>query len=181
MQDNSGRRSFYIAGAPELAVTAPDGQPPAGYCANCGSPLHAGAHYCPRCGAKTVLGPAGREAPDNFKLGLLLIKIGIIVSVVMSILLIAGISWLSFLPGLPGPAGGVVTVFSSFVILGFVFAVIAALFHRDIANGNDGRIIHTIILSVLMFFLASNVTGALVGIGAYLCHVNRRSRGRSLS
>ena len=162
-------------------MTAPDGQPPAGYCANCGAPLPAGALYCPRCGAKSALGPHGREATDNFKLGLLLIKIGIIVSIVMSALFVAGISWFSFLPGLPGPAGGVVTVFSSFVILGFVFAVIAALFYRDIANGNDGRIIHTVILGVLMFFLASNIAGALVGIGAYLCHVNRRSRGGRLS
>ena len=167
---------------PELAVTAPDQQPPAGYCGNCGFLLPASSLYCPRCGAKTAaLGSPGLGGTDNFKLGLLLIKIGIIVSVVMSILFIAGISWFSFLPGLPGPAGGVVTVFSSFVILGFVFAVIAALFYRDIANGNDGRIIHTIILGVLMFFLASNVAGALVGIGAYLCHVNRRSRGGRLS
>ena len=157
-----------------MPVANPDGQPLGGYCPNCGSSLPAGAQYYPCCGAKTLEGQPRRDTKDNFRLDLLLIKIGAIVSVVMSILLLAGVIWISFLPGVPGPMQGAVTIFSTLTILGFVFAVIAGIFYRDISNGNEGRIIHTIILGVLMFVLTSNIAGALVGIGAYLCHVNRR-------
>jgi hypothetical protein len=170
-----------------MPVSGSDGQPLGGYCPNCGSPLPTGAQYCPRCGSKTAAANAGGQqqprpdAGENFRIGLLLIKIGAIVSVALSLLMLAGISWFSFLPGLPGPAQDAVTVFSSFTILGFVFAIVAAIFYGNIAGGNDGRIIHTIVLGVLMFFLSSNIAGALVGIGAYLCHVNKCRREARLS
>ncbi|MER3407653.1 MAG: hypothetical protein C4292_02375 [Nitrososphaera sp.] len=116
---------------------------PAGtaFCNRCGSALPADALYCPRCGAKVAAGTApapetppaagahAAQAHDHFGLGLLLIKVGVIVSFVMPLLLIAGFSTIGF-PFFPGgPTGGVFTgVVSSIVILGFVFGVVTAFF-----------------------------------------------------
>jgi hypothetical protein len=97
----------------------------------------------------------------------------------MPLLLIAGFSTIGF-PFFPGgPAGGVFTgVVSSFVILGFVFGVVAAFFYRDVAAGNNRRVVHTIVLAALMFVLGSNVAGILIGVGAFLCYMSPRRNNR---
>lgn len=157
------------------------------FCSACGSQLPPDALYCHRCGAKV---PGRTESPpsavaattlqDHFDLGVLLIKIGAIASFVLPLLLIAGAGTMGFPFFLPGPAGGglFAGVISSFVILGFVFGVVAALFSRDIAAGSSKRIVHAIILAAVMFVLGSNVAGILVGIGAFLCYTSPRNRRR---
>ncbi len=120
--------------------------------------------------------PQGAPGRDHFKLGLLLIKVGAIVSFVIPLLILAGISWtgIPLLSGPPGVGSGITAIFSSFIILGFVFAVVALYFYREIAAGKSSRIMHAIILGVLMLFLSSNVGGLLVLLGAILCYTSKK-------
>jgi hypothetical protein len=136
--------------------------------------------YCHKCGASIsdkssdVASQQNTRKPDYSSIGLLLIKIGAILSFVMPFAIFAGV-------------GGVVARYSGFfdsfggfflgafipiVVIGIIFGVIALRFQKDIAAGRSERIVHAIILGVAMFVLGSNVAGALVGIGAFLCYIS---------
>ncbi len=141
------------------------------YCSNCGAERVADASFCHQCGASFKNSTQGK---DNFKLGLLLIRIGAVLAVTLPLLTIAGINVFSggaFMGAMPGMFAGVVAVI---IGMGVLFGAIAFKFHQDIEAGNYERIVHTMILAAVMFFLGSNIAGIVVGIGAFLCYNSPR-------
>ena len=110
--------------------------------------------------------------------GLLLIKIGTIVTfitplaIVLALVLLPMPNPLSFAPEFLS------YIFAGFIILGFALGIISALFYKDIMNGNSKRITHALVLGIVIFFLGSNVGGLLIAVGAYLCQSSSTKRLR---
>ena len=67
---------------------------------------------------------------------------------------------------MPGVAAGVIAVI---IGMGVAFGFVAFKFHNDIAAGRRERMVHTMILATVRFFLCSNIAGIVVRIGAFLC------------
>lgn len=117
-----------------------------------------------------------QEQHGNFRLGLLLIRVGTILAFLMPLIYVLAIYWLP-LPNPFGFASGLLAyLFSFFIVLGFVFGIISAIFYKDIVRGKDSRIIHSLILGMVMFIAGSSIAGIFVGIGAYLCYSAREKR-----
>lgn len=152
-------------------------------CAGCGATIAPDASYCHKCGRPVSVQPAvPQQGSDHFRIGLLLIKVGAVLSLFLPFLTLVGVS--TFVnTGIFSAAGGLfLGVFIGVIAIGVVFALLAFKCHNDIAAGKKDRTIHAIILGVIMFVGGSNIAGALVGIGAYLCHTspsNRQSTARS--
>lgn len=152
-------------------------------CAGCGATIAPDASYCHKCGRPVSVQPVvPQQGSDHFRIGLLLIKVGAVLSLFLPFLTLVGVS--TFVnTGIFSAAGGLfLGVFIGVIAIGVVFALLAFKCHNDIAAGKKDRTIHAIILGVIMFVGGSNIAGALVGIGAYLCHTspsNRQSTARS--
>jgi hypothetical protein len=147
------------------------------YCSTCGSALAEDALYCHKCGKGIQDGSPARagEPKDNFKLGLLLIRIGAALSALLPLLALVGITAFSggaFSGYMPGMFVGILAVIFG---MGALFAAITLKFHNDIARGNKERIIHTIILAIAMFFLGSNVAG-IVSASGHFCAILRQEK-----
>lgn len=113
-----------------------------------------------------------QNSKDHFKLGLMLIKIGAALAVILPFLSLVGINIFSggaFLSSIPGMFVGVLAIV---IGIGVLLGAIAFKFHQDIAAGNWDRIVHTFVLAAVMFFLGSNIAGIIVGIGAFLCYTS---------
>ena len=67
-------------------------------------------------------------------------------------------------------------VFIGFFMISAVLGVIGLKFQKDIAAGNTERIVHAIILGIVIFVFGSNIGGALVGFGTFLCHISPITR-----
>lgn len=67
-------------------------------------------------------------------------------------------------------------VLAGFIIMGFVFGVVSALFYRGIIRGETRRITHELILGIVMFSVGSSLAGALIAIGAYMCRNSQPKR-----
>jgi predicted nucleic acid-binding Zn ribbon protein len=150
------------------------------YCGNCGSALPEDALYCHKCGKEIQDKIQAGGPKDNFKLGLLLIRIGAALSALLPLLALAGITAFSggvFLSSMPGMLAGILAVIFG---MGALFAAITFKFHNDIARGNKERIVHTLILAIVMFFLGSNIAGIVVGIGAFLCYNSPRKMASAM-
>lgn len=146
-------------------------------CAVCGANIAPDASYCHKCGRPVSIQPAAlQQGSDHFRTGLLLIKVGAVLSLFLPFLTLVGVT--TFVnAGIFSAAGGLfLGVFIGVIAIGVVFALLAFKFHNDIAAGKKDRTIHAIILGVIMFVGGSNIAGALVGIGAYLCHTSPSNR-----
>lgn len=104
---------------------------------------------------------------------------GAIASFALPLLLLAGLGTRGFPFFPPGPAGGglLAGVVSSFVVLGFVFGVVGALFSPTLPPATAKE------LSTPSSWrpdvcARSNVAGMLAGIGAFLCYTSPRNRRR---
>lgn len=142
------------------------------YCSNCGAERVADALFCHKCGASFTA--SLQSSKDHFNLGLLLIRIGAVLAVALPFLTLLGINVFSggaFFGSMPGMFAGIIVVI---IGIGMLFGVLTYKFQQDIAAGNSSRIIHTLILAAVMFFLGSNVAGIVVGIGAFLCYMSPR-------
>ncbi len=150
-------------------------------CRNCGAILQEGALYCHKCGSivnPSNIPPQSRIQADYSNLGLLLIKVGAIVAFIMPALAFTGIgsvAGMGIFSSMQGMFYGMIAVF---IAIGIIFGILALKFHKDIVAGESKRIVHTIILGVIMFVLGSNVAGALVGIGAFLCYLSPISKNQ---
>lgn len=113
------------------------------------------------------------KASDYSNIGLLLIKIGAILAIVLPFATFAGISGVTNYSRLFGPLDNFfLGAFIVAIVFGVIFGIIAWRFHKEIIAGRSERIVHTIILGVAMFVLGSNIAGALVVIGAFLCYIS---------
>ena len=118
--------------------------------------------------------PEETRKPDYSNIGLLLIKIGAILAFVLPFATFAGFGGVTTNYGrIFGPLDSFfLGAFIAAVVFGIIFGILALRFHKEIVAGRSKRIVHTIILGVAMFVLGSNVAGALVGIGAFLCYIS---------
>jgi len=113
------------------------------------------------------------KAPDYSDIGLLLIKIGAILAFVTPLATLAGVGGITSYGRLFGPLSDFfLGAFIVAIVFGVIFGITAWRFHKEIIAGRSERIVHTIILGVAMFVLGSNIAGALVGVGAFLCYVS---------
>jgi hypothetical protein len=94
------------------------------------------------------------ERPNS---GLLLIKVGTILSFVFPIITILVISSFPFPNPLTFGPEFIIYLFVGFIVASFAFEIISALFYRDIVQGNKNRITHELVLGILMFALGSNL------------------------
>ncbi|AIC17044.1 hypothetical protein [Nitrososphaera viennensis] len=113
-------------------------------------------------------------------LGLTLVRIGGILALVFPAIMLVLMGSLG--PGGIFPAGfvpaGFLAIFFGIVVVGAAMGILAFKFRSDIIAGKGERTVHTIILGAVMFFPGSNIAGALVAIGGYLCYssVNNKNR-----
>ena len=148
-------------------------------CQNCGSELIPDSIYCHKCGV-SISGKSSTSSnqqniakPHDYSdIALLLIKIGAILAFILPFATFAGIGVADYGPFFGPLDNNVLGVFIVAIVLGIIFGIIALRFHKDIVAEKSERIVHTIILGVVMFVLGSNVAGALVGIGAFLCYIS---------
>lgn len=148
-------------------------------CHNCSSELISGSVYCHKCGTsvslKDSLGSSQKEVAkphDYSDIALLLIKIGAILAFILPFATLAGVGFLDYGPFFGPLDNNFLGAFIVAIVLGVIFGIIALRFHKDIVAGRSDRIVHTIILGIVMFVLGSNVSGALVGFGAFLCYIS---------
>ena len=103
-------------------------------------------------------------------LGLVLIKVGTVLAFIFPVISVITVMSLPMSDPFAGSPSLVPYIFAAFVVLGFAFGLVSALFYRNIVRGNTSRITHELVLGIVTVVAGSNIAGILIAIGAYLCH-----------